>query len=467
MTPNLKLLLKAAAISPLIVIGFATANASEPTRRVRTNAVDQPAAQTSGTTPTPQVKLIATAAAHEKKLLELSWSPDGKLLASLGRDRRVEFWDERGTQQFWQIEFPFSARYILWSPDSKKIAIIGDRIVVVFSVDGKEVARLQGHAGDISAISWGRDSRSILTSSEDRTSKLWNAGTGATVLTIKPNGPQRKQTRSILKAMFTRNILFDEDSTQASFAGDEAVVTASMSAFSNKFPQLWDAVSGRKLATLRSSETESKPDFVAVSPDRQIIVTSGPAGAYFWNSANGSLIRKLEEVSGAVSFSPNGKMILANGCLVRGYLSCPKHQAAIWEVVSGRRIIAFDLPTDTYFGLGWSGDGQTVVTSIRHEKASIWDVDSGRLMNSVPLVENRGMVQDYADDLGLSRRGRVLFAVTDKYVRFWNAITGELIAEQVSLNKGARLPFAASPQGHLAATGDGKTGKISIWSIAE
>jgi hypothetical protein len=76
-------------------------------------------------------------------------------------------------------------------------------------------------------------------------------------------------------------------------------------------------------------------------------------------------------------------------------------------------------------------------------------------------------VTDYEDDLMLSRRGQVLFAVTDKYVRFWNASTGELILEHESLKKGAWLPFSAHSHGHVAAAADGKTGKLWFWSIEE
>lgn len=415
---------------------------------------------------TPQVKLITSVVAHDKRLITLAWSPDGKVLASLGEDRRVKFWDERGGQSM-QTELAFSAREIRWSPDSQKIAVVGQRVAVILGRDGKEVARLFGHLGDIASLSWSSDSRRVLTSSDDRTSKLWDAATGKTILTLTPGGPQRKQTKSMLKALFTKDILFDWDSTQASFAGDSRIITASMTPFSKRFPQLWDVTSGQKVATLQPIGSEAVPTFVTLSPDRSIVVTSGFDGAYVWNSVTGRLIRKLELVAGAISFSPDGRRILANSCLHWNSFGCQKQPAMIWDVATGQQTLALDLPTDAFFGLGWSDDGRKVVTSIRHSKASIWDADNGRFIASVMLVKNRSLVADYADDLMLSSRGRVLFAVTDKYVRFWNATTGDLIVEHESLKKGMPLPFSVNPRGHVAAAGDGKTGRVWLWSIVE
>jgi WD40 repeat protein len=413
----------------------------------------------------PHVNLITTVRAHDARLVALEWSPDGRLLASLGEDRRIRFWNERGEESAAQIELPFTAEAIYWSPDNQRIAAIAKEMAGVFRLNSKEVVRLTGHVGDITSFSWSSDARTILTSSEDRTSKLWDSSTGKTILTIIPGGSQRKQTKSLLKALFTRVVLFDSDSTQASFATDQTILTASMSAFSNKFPKLWDAT-GRKLATLRSSESDSKPDFVAMTPDRRIVVTSGFDGAHLWDPSTGTLITTLEEVTGSVSFSPDGKKILANSCLKRSSLRCEQH-AAIWDLATGKRIMTFDPPTDAYIGLGWSGDATKVVTSVRHKHASVWDANSGRLITTVALVKDRAWVTDYEDDLMLSRRGQVLFAVTDKYVRFWNASTGELILEHESLKKGAWLPFSVHSHGHVAAAADGKTGKLWFWSIEE
>jgi WD40 repeat protein len=424
----------------------------------------------------PQVKFIDALAAHDGQLIALAWSPDGKLLASLGEDRRVKFWDERGKQTGTLIETLSSARAIYWSPDSEKIAAVGGRVATIFRVDGSEIVRLTGHQGDITSFSWSSDSRAILTSSEDRTSKLWDAHSGRTILTITPGGGQRKQTKSLLKALFTRDVLFDSESTAASFASDQTIVTASMTAFSNKFPRLWDVATGQQIGKLQAAELDSKPEFVAISPDRRTIITSGfsephmwdtgTSDARMWDAGTGKLIGTLPEIAGGVRFSPDGKKILANGCIRRTNVGCYP-QAGIWDVATRQRIMTLDSPTDEFIGLGWSGDATKVVTSVRHKHASIWDAETGRLITTVALVKDRGWVTDYEDDLILSRAGQILFAVTDKYVKFWNATTGDLILEHDSLKKGTPLPFSVRPQGDVAAAADGKTGKLWFWSIDE
>ncbi len=415
---------------------------------------------------TPQVTLIGTVVAHDARLTALAWSPDGKLLASLGEDRCIKLWDERGKQTPTRIELGFSASAIYWSPDSQQIAAVGGKTALTFRIDGTEVARLSGHVGDITSFSWSTDSRSILTSSEDRTSKLWEAMTGKTIFTITASGSQRKQTRSLVKALFTRSVLFDSESTQASFADDQTIVTASMTSFSNKFPRLWDAATGEKIAKLQANESDTKPNFVSINPDRRTIVTSGFAEARMWDTGTGKLMATLPEIAGRVRFSPDGKKILANGCLKLTRVGC-EPQAAIWDVATRQRIVTLDAPTDEFIGLGWSADGSKVVTSVRHEHASIWNADNGNLITTVPLVKDRGWVTDYVDNLMLSRSGQILFAVTDKYVKFWNATTGDLLLEHESSKKGAPLPFAAHPLGHVVAAADGKTGTLWFWSIVE
>jgi eukaryotic-like serine/threonine-protein kinase len=193
---------------------------------------------------------------------------------------------------------------------------------------------------------------------------------------------------------------------------------------------------------------------------------TGTSDARMWDSDTGKLIGTLPEIAGGVRFSPDGKKVLANGCIKRTSIGCEQH-AGIWDIATRQRILTLDSPTDEFIGLAWSGDGSKVVTSVRHKQASIWDANNGRFITTVALVKDRGWVTDYEDDLVLSNKGLVLFAVTDKYVKFWNAITGELILEHESLKKGAPLPFSVRPQGDVAAAADGQTGKLWFWLVRE
>jgi WD40 repeat protein len=69
-------------------------------------------------------------------VLSVSWSPDGKTLASGGWDHKIKLWDVAA---------------------------------------GKELATLTGHTDEVFAVAWSPDGKTLASASTDKTVKLWDA----------------------------------------------------------------------------------------------------------------------------------------------------------------------------------------------------------------------------------------------------------------------------------------------------
>ena len=74
-----------------------------------------------------------------------------------------------------------------FSPDGKRIVTGSeDKTVKVWDAEtGQEVLALKGHTDDVSSVAFSPDGKRIVTGSEDRTVKVWDAETGQEVLALK------------------------------------------------------------------------------------------------------------------------------------------------------------------------------------------------------------------------------------------------------------------------------------------
>jgi WD40 repeat protein/class 3 adenylate cyclase len=268
----------------------------------------------------------------------VAFSPDGSTFAVPGQLRGVTIRDaDTGVKLITLKGHNSPITRMAFSPDGTRLAGAGssgrgdprgNRTVPIWDVNtGKLVMTLIGHAGDVPAVAFSPDGRRLVTSSYDRTVRVWDAATGeeqrvlnvsdaAFGLGFSPDG-------RYLVAGFEDGDLTVWDATtlerlgelrghtsyiqDVAFGPDGWAVTAS----GDGTAKIWDLESRRELATLRG---HTGPVLgVAVSPDGALVATVSTDGtAKLWDPVTGrerlTLFGHVRIVH-SVDFSPDGRLL--------------------------------------------------------------------------------------------------------------------------------------------------------------
>ena len=128
---------------------------------------------------------------HSDYVFAVAWSPDGKRLATGGNDKVVQVWElAKDTKGNFLTSFLFSNRgsfayrghtgcvnAISWSPDGRRIASVGkDKSMQVWDAASGKLTFIYRHRSSaFNAVAWSFDSRRIATGSNDKTVQVWDA----------------------------------------------------------------------------------------------------------------------------------------------------------------------------------------------------------------------------------------------------------------------------------------------------
>ena len=130
---------------------------------------------------------LHTLSAHNGAVFDLAFHPDGKILASASADRTVKIWSVETGQRLATLGQSLKELYaVAFSPDGNQVAAAGvDNRIRVWrradSADAQEPYPLLharfAHEGPIVALVYSLDGKTLVSSAEDGTVKLWNAAT--------------------------------------------------------------------------------------------------------------------------------------------------------------------------------------------------------------------------------------------------------------------------------------------------
>jgi len=315
--------------------------------------------------------------------------------------------------------------------------------------DGK-FAPLRGHNGPVYSAAFSSDGKFIVTASEDRTARIWDANTGA------------EQARLPGHRGRVNSAQFSPDGKRVVTGAWE--VTGARRRFA--LVRIWDVSDHGQVKVVKSLRGhEGYVNSTAFSHDGKLVVTASDDGtARIWDADTEKELARLEGHTGIVysaAFDRERKRVVTAGL---------DGTARIWDVSNLGQVKEFKFKslaghTGLVSSAAFSPDGDLVVTGSADKTARIWDAKSGEEL--APLEGHTRLVYSAAFDPGGKR---VITAAWDKTARIWDVknprdpklitrITGHL--DDVN---GA----AFSPDGKLIVTSShDKTARVWDASSAE
>ncbi|NER34741.1 MAG: hypothetical protein F6J93_12090 [Oscillatoria sp. SIO1A7] len=299
---------------------------------------------------------------HKADVTGVSFSPDGKTIATGSQDRTVKLWTREGKIEKTLWKHGDWVTDVSFSPDGKTIASASwDKTVQLWSRDGENLQRLRGHEDAVNSISFSPDGKTIASGSGDRTTKLWNI--------------DREELR-ILRA-------HSNQVASISFSSDgKTMATASL----DTTAKLWSE-DGRLLSILAGHNSDITG--ISFSPDDSIVATGSRDRTVKLWSRDGRLLQTLEgHTSGvtSISFSPDGKTIASGSrdktvkLWHRRDGVCAGEESSEARNTSDRQnLLPFCFAPTTLRGhedevtsVSFSPDGATIASASRDKTAKLW-----------------------------------------------------------------------------------------------
>lgn len=334
---------------------------------------------------------------HGAEVNAVSFSPDGRFLATSSADRTLRVSDaETGRPVLGELRCTGEPSRVIFSPNGQFLAAAAsDGLVRVHELPDGTLRGTVVHTAAVRRVTFSPDSRWLATCSDDQTVQLNNARDG------------KLQTRLTGHKAPVSDVAFSRDGTRLASAGENV--------------RLWEVSSGKPIGIL--SGHTSTVDLVVFSPDGQHLLSCSSDGtARLWDPARllpqGEPFRHAGKIHDA-TFSPDGARVAT---------ASEDGTARVWDARSGQPTIP---PLEGGRPVGsvrFSPDGKWLLTASDDGTARLWDATTGA-PRSEPMRHRSFVTQAVFSPDGHT----VATASSDGFAVLWDVRPGNALPQLLAL----------------------------------
>jgi len=341
---------------------------------------------------------------HTADVTCVAFSPDGKRALSAGSDNSVRLWDVAG---------------------------------------GKQIHRLDGHAGMVWSVAFSPDGKQAVSAAYDNTVRVWDLDRGEQRQIFRGHGNNP-----------VRRAVFAPDGKQVFSAGWDRMV------------RQWDVENALEVRHYEGNKTNLY--WMALSPDgKRVLSTGGDRDIHCWDTADGKELEPYKGNTGdvyAIEFSRDGQFVAASGGdqVVRIWRASepavPLHNLSghsgpvdalsftpdnrllssshdgtirLWDVASGKELGRYYGPEGCkMLSVAGASDGRSFLSGGSDHRVHLWrlppaDVLAAKPDDPVKEVQSFTGHDSSVRRVAFSFDGRhILSASYDNTARLWDTATG-------------------------------------------